>query len=436
MKKILTFLLAAALSLSMMTGCSGQSASSSAEEEITLRFSWWGGDERHEPTLEMIRLYEEKNPGIHIEAEYSGYDGYREKLATQISGGQAPDIIQIDMPWTASFVNSNPSVFLDLNTVSDIIDLNQFDPQLLESTCTVNDVLVGLPSGINASGYIINQDVVDQYGLDLKPDTDITWNDLLEEGKKLHEQDESKYLLLSSSYELVTEFLRPILSQLSGKQIVQDDYTLGVTKEDFVQAFTLLGQMYENNVLEPIELADVFNHSADQNPAWLNGNLCSYINWSSVVTGANMRFENTTVLHHPMLEDAKDSGVIVRPTQLFVISGTSQHAQEAAKFLNFMLNDEEAISILKDVRGTPASQIAREICQENDYLNPIGVEMVNLGIEMQGMTVNSMSDSEEITQILTDILERACYAQEDIETLSEEAITLLEQKASELKAAA
>ena len=35
-----------------------------------LRFSWWGGSGRHEATLKALRLFEEKNPGVKIKAEY------------------------------------------------------------------------------------------------------------------------------------------------------------------------------------------------------------------------------------------------------------------------------------------------------------------------------------------------------------------------------
>ena len=42
----------------------------------------------------MIELYEELNPHIKIVPEYSGFDGYFDKLTTQFAAGNAPDIIQ------------------------------------------------------------------------------------------------------------------------------------------------------------------------------------------------------------------------------------------------------------------------------------------------------------------------------------------------------
>ena len=69
-----------AVSITSICGCSGNSASSSSSsgsdttgsvessaenaEEITLRFSWWGGDARHQATQEVIELYESMFHGL------------------------------------------------------------------------------------------------------------------------------------------------------------------------------------------------------------------------------------------------------------------------------------------------------------------------------------------------------------------------------------
>ena len=64
-----------------------------------MRFSWWGADIRHEATLAAIEAYEEENPGVQIEAEYQGFEGYQQKMMTQLAGGTAPDLVQIDNVW-------------------------------------------------------------------------------------------------------------------------------------------------------------------------------------------------------------------------------------------------------------------------------------------------------------------------------------------------
>ena len=79
-----------------------------------LRFSWWGGDSRHKPTLSAIKLFEEKNPNVKITPEYIGWEGYPERLTTQISGGNEPDIMQINWAWISTMFSKDGNGFYDL----------------------------------------------------------------------------------------------------------------------------------------------------------------------------------------------------------------------------------------------------------------------------------------------------------------------------------
>ena len=92
--------------------------------DAQFRFSWWGGDERHEATLETMKLYEASHPEVKLVGEYSGFDGYLEKLVTQLAGGTAPDIIQIDYAyletlWSVqeNFVNFRDQSLVDLSLI-------------------------------------------------------------------------------------------------------------------------------------------------------------------------------------------------------------------------------------------------------------------------------------------------------------------------------
>ena len=59
-------------------------SSAAAGGDVTIRITWWGGQSRHEYTQQLLDKYTELNPSVHFQATPSGWDGYFEKLATEI----------------------------------------------------------------------------------------------------------------------------------------------------------------------------------------------------------------------------------------------------------------------------------------------------------------------------------------------------------------
>ena len=99
-------------------------------DKCTLRFSWWGGDDRHKATLDAIGLWNKKHPDITITPEYGGWDGWTEKVSSQMRSGTEPDIMQINYDWLVT-MSPDGSGFYDLDTLTDFLDLSGFDDEVL-----------------------------------------------------------------------------------------------------------------------------------------------------------------------------------------------------------------------------------------------------------------------------------------------------------------
>jgi hypothetical protein len=96
----------------------------------------------------------ELNPHVKIEGEYQGYDGYQQKIMTQIAGNSAPDIMQLDYPWLPDLAAQGDN-FVDLSQES-AVDLSQFPQTVLEEYNSVNSKIVALPMGTNGYGTDAN----------------------------------------------------------------------------------------------------------------------------------------------------------------------------------------------------------------------------------------------------------------------------------------
>lgn len=439
--------LALSLTAAMLGGCASAGGSDSQPandnttaagqkettggEKVSLRFSWWGGDVRHEATLACIEAFMNENPDIEIIPEYSGFDGYQQKISAALAGGTEPDIIQLDQPWMASYMSQNPNFFLNIRDYQDTLDLSGFSEDFLNDFCVSHDKLISLPTGTNALNFLANKQVLEDAGITFG-DT-IYWDDLLEQGKKVNEANPENYMI---NMDVGTAFYitRIYLYQLTNKNLVNDDYTIGVEKEDFAKAFAFTKLLYDEKVILPFEESMIFKGSPADNPKWNNNQLGGWLMWSSLASQNTWPEGDAVSLPYPQLQGAENSGVLVRPSQVFSVSANTKHPEAAMKFLDFMFNQEVGILALKDSRSIPPTQTARELLEANGMIYPAAAQAVNLAMENLGTPESDLSSNSEVTAVMETITEKLVYGQCTAEEAAEEAYSLLSDVLANLKA--
>ena len=157
MKK--TILVAMLCGITALSACGNKTDVTLPDGQLdpcTIRFSWWGGDDRHQATNEVINLWNEKHPEIQIIAEYGGWDGWTEKVSAQLSGGTAPDIMQINYDWLISF-SPDGNGFYNLSQLSSQLDLSQFDSDVL-SFGEVDGILNAVTVSVSGRGMFYNSE--------------------------------------------------------------------------------------------------------------------------------------------------------------------------------------------------------------------------------------------------------------------------------------
>lgn len=146
-------------------------------EECTLTISWWGGDSRHEATLAAIDAFMEKYPGIQVEATYGAWSGWEDSMATMFATQTAPDINQVNWNWLEAY-SADGSAFLDLNQVSGVLDLSQYDQSALDQ-CVVAGELQAIPVAMTGRIFYWNKAAFDKAGIS----TPTTLAELIEAGE-------------------------------------------------------------------------------------------------------------------------------------------------------------------------------------------------------------------------------------------------------------
>ncbi len=378
------------------------------EKSIELRFSWWGGDERHEGTLAFVDAYANNNSSVSIKPEYGGWDGYYQKLTTQLAGGTAPDIIQIDQPWIYE-LSQNQEMFLDLNTVSEYIDFTSFDENFLESYCTIDGKLLGLPTGVN--GVVALENVEKLKEADIDENIVWDWDKLLEEGIKYRNYyGDENYLLINSIEELNRYVFQYYIMQSTGNELIDDAGELGFDAADAEKAYAYIIQLIDNNVVVPPEEMTAYDGKVNEHPKWINDQVGMTINYASTfpvyVGDEGDKYQSKRI---PIIEGTENTGVVVRPSQLIAINNNSDHKEAVAKVLNDFMNEEESVKLLATVRGIPASNKAVGILTAENAISELEAEAIEIALDSAGIKQSIYVNDQEITQLFVDITQQVMF---------------------------
>lgn len=421
-KRAWSIFCAAALTMASLAGCGGNGGNEETKgtenpvtetgnekEEITLRFSWWGSDNRHEATIKAIDRYMELNPGISIEYEYMGFDTYYEKLLTQLSGGTQPDICSIDHKWIGDLINQDKP-FLNINELTDIIDLSKFDQEFVQNFCGREDYLIGVPCGMTARGALYNVEFFEKYGL--SSEKDWTWEDLLEAGEKVNQQDPDAHLLFLTN-DVLVYLTRDLIKQKYGENMINDNYELVCTEEDLKECMEMVKKLVDTGTMPSFEQTVLYeNVFADQVPAWLEGKWGMTVlvnsNLPSVVAASPFEVKTLRLFSS---EGGKDSAITIAPTMMLGIPKACKHPEEAAKFINWFVNDPEAVEITGDTRGVPANEEAKESLAKKGLISEEVSAMLTQALEVTVSPENTPTLNAEVAEAISEYSHQVGYGQ-------------------------
>lgn len=446
-KNITGILLGAVLAGALFTGCtnqpgpqasSGEASEQAAEnkasdDEIILRFMWWGGDARNEATLKVIDQYQKLHPEIKIEAEMNSDQGYVDKISTMLANGTAPDIMQQNVDSLPDFV-SRGDFFVDLKEYPDIFDASGFDENFIGQFGTFDGKLLALPTGMSCLATVANQEAASACGMDLKKQ--ITWENMLEDGKSLHQQHPDYYYMNTDTKILCEYVLRPYLRQMTGESFILDnEKRMSFTRDQLVEALQYIKDCYDNGVFEPAEDSATFKGQIHTNPKWMDGKFVFAYGPSSSISLLMDAVPDTdcAVVQMPMAENRVSDGFFADTPQYMTINKNSRYVEEAVKFLDYFYNDAAAQEILKDVRSIPPTSAARSLCAEKGLLNPTVVEAVDLAAGLNGKSDKGYTTSAEVYAIQEDMIESVAYGQSTPEEAADNAIDLIEDYLSALR---
>ncbi|CAD7052550.1 carbohydrate ABC transporter substrate-binding protein [Pseudorhizobium halotolerans] len=382
-----------------------------------LRMSWWGGESRHVATQKALEACGAKH-GHSVKGEFTGFDGYLEKLTTQMAGRTEADIVQVNWPWLPLF-SKNGDGFADLRDLKSL-DLSNWTDAELESG-SMNDVLQGIPVSTTGRVFFFNTTTFEKAGVAIPT----TWDELLTATKAVKEKlgnDHYTFNAVKETAQLVTTM---VVVQRTGKDMVDAEANrVAWTPEELAEGIDFLGTLVTEGVMrsQKEEAADG-NVNLFEKPEWADGRIAGSYEWDSTFEKYSAPLKEGQVLKpFPLLkvEGAVTDGIYRKPSMVFSISKHSKDSEAAAQILNCLLNEPEGIGALGTTRGIPGSKAASaRLGDEGDA----EVREANaIVMASSGPTVSPFNENPEIRGIFLDTLEEYAYGQLDAQQAAEQII--------------
>lgn len=383
MKKIMALALSVCLAGGVLAGCAGKTtpaassqASASAapaaglkpsDGPVEISFSWWGGDSRHEATQKAIEAFSAKNSNITVKTNYGAWTGWEDTMSTALYAGTAQDVDQVNWNWIFNYDNDGKT-FVDLNTLSDYIDLTQFDKASLEQ-CTVNGRLSAIPVAMTGRIFYWNATTFEKAGIDFPKSKE----ELLAAGETFKTKLGDDYYPLAMNQLDRTIFMVWALECKYGKNWVEDG-KLNYSQAEIEEGLALITELEKAHVIPTMEkLLGDGAESFDKNPKWMEGKYGGIFEWDSAATKIQdaLNEGQKFVVGDYLTGFGEFDGGFTKVSLGFAITQSAKNPVEAAMLINFLLNEKEGIELMGSERGIPLSKEALKICADENLLNPI-----------------------------------------------------------------
>ncbi|RAK06866.1 multiple sugar transport system substrate-binding protein [Halanaerobium saccharolyticum] len=371
---ILTF----ALSLSLSVAAMAQ------DEEVTLRFAWWGSQSRHERTLRVIEMFEEEYPNIKIQPEYTGWSGYWDKMNAQAAGDNLPDIIQHVRKMMASYVENDQLLALDPYIEDGSLDVSKIGESYLEMGRAYGKQM-SLATGVNAPAGYYDKELFDAAGVDY-PSPEDTWEDRAEMLKKLHEELGILGAATPASQEEGNGFV-VWLRQHGQNFYSEDGKSLGYDDDQlFVDYMNYDLELIESGAVQDAMQRQESANAIEQDPV-TQGEAASATNyWSNQLVAIS---NGAGKLLHPFLYPSAEGqvreGRFMKPAMVMTAARTTEHPEEVMTFLNFWFNNVEAGKVIGTDRGVPTnSEIRTALKADADEYDQAVFDFIEVAAENAG----------------------------------------------------
>ena len=335
-----------------------------SSDPVTLTMSWWGGESRHNAYQEAIKAFSAEHSTITVNPTFAAWSGWEDTMSTKFAGGVAEDVCQINWNWLYNY-SKNGQTFIDLNSVSEYLDLTQWDEAKL-AACNVANAQQCVPVSMTGRIFYWNKTTFDKAGISFPT----TLDELMAAGKTFQEKlGDDYYPLHLGAYDRMILMVFYLESKYGKDWADPVTSTLNYTEDEIAEGLAFIKSLVDNHVM--MNLKTYYSANSDtathQSNEWITGKIAGIFEWDSAATKYASALDDSNKDGFTVGEEIKfgdNNGGFSKVSMGLAITKTCKNVAEAATLINFLLNEEKGASIMGSECGIPASKAGLKFAQD------------------------------------------------------------------------
>lgn len=376
-------------------------------QDKNLRFFWWGNQDRLARTEAAMDLFMEQNPGITIAGETAPFEDFFTRLATQVVGGNPPDLLQMDFRYIAEYADRGALLELD-PYLGNVLDLSDIPTDQIDAN-RVGGKLYGVSFGVNSAAMLVNQTAWDEAGIDA-PWHGMTYEEFAENCAKLT-KDTPRSNFHGTSDASGNDIAFENWLKQQGKALYTAEGELGYDEQDAAGWFELWAGMRASGACVPADIQAMEQGGIDTTGLTLGHSACSFMLANQIGPQQASLTETVTAVPFPRISADAAPGHYLRPATRLSVSAQTQFPDEAVALLAFLTGTPEAAKLLGADRGIPSSpRLAEAIVGDLKPAERASVEFVaSLGELVGPLPPPLPPGAGEITRLVFEISQQVAF---------------------------
>ena len=367
-----------------------------SSDPVTLTMSWWGGESRHNAYQEALKAFSAANSNITVNPTFAAWSGWEDTMSTKFAGGVAEDVCQINWNWLYNY-SGNAQTFIDLNSVTEYLDMSQWDDAKL-AACNVANSQQCVPISMTGRIFYWNMTTFNKAGITEVPTTE---DDLFAAGKAFQEKlGDDYYPLHLGAYDRMILMVFYLESKYGKDWADPTTSTLNYTADEIAEGIDFIKSLVDGHVIMPLPTyyganGDGATHQSNE---WITGKIAGIFEWDSAASKYQDALDEENKPGFTVGEEIKFgdyNGGFSKVSMGMAITKTCQNPAEAATLIEYLWNGDGA-AIMGSECGIPASKAGLASAQAAGKINDLVAEANGKVMDFASCQLDPLFESSDL----------------------------------------